>query len=256
MSRAPLLALLLLPTLSHAAPLDADGMKTLLASFDKKMKSSGDFTARAFIETKEKDKPDVAYDSMYYRHDQDDKFMILFLAPKAEAGKGYLRIDKNLWMYDPTVGKWDRRTERERIGGTMSQRGDFDPDELATEFTHEYVGEEVLGRFKVHHLKLTAKEGVDVAWPVLEVWFDAESNNLLKVQEHALSGRLMRTVYYPKWEKLADPRSGTDVYYAKEIRIFDEVEKENRSTVLIQSVELADLPTNMFTKAWLESKSR
>jgi hypothetical protein len=144
---------------AQAAPLDAAGMLALLARFDEKMKSGGDFTARAFIEAKEKDKPDVAYDSMFYRHDKDDKFMILFLAPKAEAGKGYLRIDKNLWMYDPTVGKWDRRTERERIGGTTSQRGDFDPDAYATEFTHEYLGEEKLGRFGVHHIKLTAKEG-------------------------------------------------------------------------------------------------
>jgi hypothetical protein len=241
---------------AQAAPLDAAGMLALLARFDEKMKSGGDFTARAFIEAKEKDKPDVAYDSMFYRHDKDDKFMILFLAPKAEAGKGYLRIDKNLWMYDPTVGKWDRRTERERIGGTTSQRGDFDPDAYATEFTHEYLGEEKLGRFGVHHIKLTAKEGVDVAYPVLHVWFDMESENLLKVQEHALSGRLMRTVYYPKWEKQPDPRNSRDVYYAKEIRIFDEVEKANSSTVLIQSVTLADLPANMFTKAWLESKSR
>ncbi|MCB9549890.1 MAG: outer membrane lipoprotein-sorting protein [Myxococcales bacterium] len=239
-----------------AAPLDAPAMQALLGRFDEKMKSAGDFTARAYIETKEKDKPDVAYDAVYYRHDADDRFLILFLAPKAEAGKGYLRIDQNLWMYDPTVGKWERRTERERIGGTGSQRGDFDPDSYANDFTHTYVAEEKLGRFTVHHLKLVAKAGVEVASPTLHVWFDAESENLLKVQEHALSDRLMRTVYYPKWEKIPDPRSGRDVYYAKEIRIFDEVEKENRSTIAVRSVDLADLPANMFTKAWLESKSR
>ena len=46
--------------------------------------------------------------------------MILFTKPKASQGKGYLRLDKNLWFYDPSVGKWERRTERERIGGTDS----------------------------------------------------------------------------------------------------------------------------------------
>ena len=64
-----------------AAPLDAPAMQALLGRFDEKMKSAGDFTARAYIETKEKDKPDVAYDAVYYRHDADDRFLILFLAP-------------------------------------------------------------------------------------------------------------------------------------------------------------------------------
>ena len=61
-----------------------------------------------------------------YRRDADNKFIILFTKPKEEAGKGYLKIDKNLWMYDPNTGKWERRTERERIAGTNSRREDFD----------------------------------------------------------------------------------------------------------------------------------
>ncbi|MGK0358515.1 MAG: outer membrane lipoprotein-sorting protein [Bradymonadia bacterium] len=248
--------LLLIAAPAAAAPLDATGMQTLLTAFDAKMKASGDFTARAYIESKEKDKPDVAYQSVFYRHDALDKFMMLFLAPKAEAGKGYLRIDSNMWMYDPTVGKWERRTERERIAGTAGQRNDFDPDSFATDFTHDYLGEEKLGAFDVHHLKLSAKPKSKTAYPVVEVWFDQKSGNLLKVQEHALSGRLMRTVYYPKWARQLDPRTQKPVYFAREIRIFDEVEKANRSVIRLEAVDLKALPANMFTKAWLESQSR
>ena len=78
----------------------------------------GDYKALAYLEQKEKDKTDVVREAVVYRRDADDKLMILFTKPKTEAGKGYLRLDKNLWSYDPTVGKWERRTERERIGGT------------------------------------------------------------------------------------------------------------------------------------------
>ena len=60
--------------------------------------------------------------------------MFLFLKPKASQGQGYLRLDKNLWFYDPSVGKWERRTERERIGGTNSRRSDFDESRLAEEY--------------------------------------------------------------------------------------------------------------------------
>ena len=182
--------------------------------------------------------------------------MILFLKPKSETGKGYLRLDKNLFMYDPTVGKWDRRTERERIGGTSSQRADFDESRLAEEFTPKFVGEEMLGAVKVFHLELNAKTNADVPYPLVQLWVDRDSHNMLKQQQFASSGRLMRTAYYPKWGKLYSESKKSDVYFPQEIRIFDEVEKENHTTIVIRKVDLRPLDTNMFTKAWLESKSR
>ena len=76
----------------------------------------------------------MVYELLVYRRDNEDKLIFLFTKPKAEQGKGYLRLDKNLWIYDPAVGKWERRTERERIGGTDTRRGDFDESRLADEY--------------------------------------------------------------------------------------------------------------------------
>jgi hypothetical protein len=231
-------------------------MTKLLTQIDNRQKNSGDYKSLAFIEQKEKGKTDLVYEAVIYRRDEQDKLMILFTRPKAEAGKGYLRIDKNLFMYDPTVGKWERRTERERIGGTNSQRSDFDESRLAVEFDPKYVGEEKLGKFKVHHLKLEAKKDADVAYPVMELWVDIKTSNILKQQERALSGRLMRTSYYPKWNKLYSQSKGEDIYFPKEIRIFDEIEKGKSTLVVMRKVDLRALDANIFTKAWLESKSR
>jgi hypothetical protein len=82
------------------------------------------------------------------------------------------------------------------------------------------------------------------------------TGNLLKQQELALSGKLMRTLYYPKWEKIYSRSKGADVYFPRQIRIFDEVEKGNKTSILIRNVDLKRLDKNIFTKAWLESKSR
>ena len=79
---------------------------------------------------------------------------------------------------------------------------------------------------------------------------------MLKRQEFALSGRLLRTSYYPKWKKLHSESKKADVWYPEEIRFYDEVEKANPTLVLIKAVDLKPLEPNMFTKAWLESKSR
>jgi len=231
-------------------------MLELLKELDHRQHSAGDYEAQVYIDQREKDKSALLYEATIYRRDLANKMIILFEKPRSEAGKGYLRIDKNLFMYDPNVGKWERRTERERIGGTGSQRSDFDEWELAEKFVPSFVGVEKLGNFEVYHLKLTARDRTDVAYPILEIWLDTKTQNVLKQQEFALSGRLMRTTYYPKWSRIQSEEKKDWVYFPKEIRIFDEVEKGNRTTVIFRNVDLKALPENIFTKAWLESKSR
>lgn len=253
---ALILATLAAPAGAVAAPLSPEQTARVLVDLDDKQRNSGDYKALIYLESKQKDKDDLVYQLVAYRRDDDDKLMMLFLKPKTEAGKGYLRIDKNLFMYDPATGKWDRRTERERIAGTDSNRADYDESRLAEEFVPTYVGEEKLGKYAVHHIALQAKPDADVAFPVMHIWVDQATGNMLKAQESAASGKLMRTTYYPKWDKMFSPSKGADVYFPREIRIFDEVEKGNRTTIAIQEVDLNALPLNIFTKAWLESKTR
>lgn len=239
-----------------AATLSDKEMLDLLKELDHRQHSAGDYEAQVYIDQREKDKSALLYEATIYRRDDANKMIILFEKPRSEAGKGYLRIDKNLFMYDPNVGKWERRTERERIGGTGSQRSDFDEWELAKKFVPSFVGVEKLGKFEVYHLKLKARDRNDVAYPVVELWLDTKTQNVLKQQEFALSERLMRTTYYPKWSRIKSEEKKDWLYFPKEIRIFDEVEKGNRTTIVFRNVDLKALPGNIFTKAWLESKSR
>lgn len=270
MTRLFLLLALALAPVAHAAGDDAaagggaaataapshDQLVAMLKTVDDRQRNNGDYKALTFIQRKEKGQSDLVYQALIYRRDADDKLEILFTKPQSEAGKGYLRLDDNLFFYDPSVGRWERRTNRERIGGTNSQQQDFDQSTLATDYEPTWDGLESLGQYQVDHLSLGAHDGADVAYPTVQVWLDHDTGNLLKRQDFALSGRLMRTTYYPKWEKLYSESKDADVYFPKEIRIFDEVQKGNSTTVVIQQVDLSPLPENIFTKAWLESKSR
>jgi hypothetical protein len=241
----------------RAAPLTSQAaVMEVLKTIDYRQRNSGDFKSLAYLEQKEKDKTDIAREALIYRRDEDEKLMILFTKPKGEAGKGYIRLDKNLWSYDPGTGKWDRRTERERIAGTDSRRADFDQSRLVEEYDATYKGEAKLGQFDVWELELKVKPNTDVAFPVMKLSVDQASGNILKRQEFALSGRLMRTLYYPRWQKLYSESKKAEVWYPGEIRIYDEVEKENSTIVVMKSVDLHPLEANIFTKAWLEAKSR
>ena len=254
---AACLALLALPAVGRAAAaLSKTEMTAMLKTIDVRQRNSGDWKSQVYMESHERDKTDTVYEMLVFRRDQDQKLMFLFTSPKQEAGKGYLRLDRNLWMYDPKVGKWERRTERERIGGTDSRREDFDQSNLAGEYDPEDRGLEKLGAFSVRHLKLTVKPDVDVAFPVTELWIDEASGNVLKRQDFALSGRLMRTDYYPRWKKIFSESKQADVWFPEEMRFYDEVDKANSTLIKILAIDLHPLEANLFTKAWLESKSR
>jgi hypothetical protein len=223
---------------------------------DTRQRNVGDYASVVFIDQKTKDGATKAFEARVYRRDADEKLMILFTKPKAEAGKGYLRLEKNLFLYEPSLGKWERQTERASIAGTNSRRDDFDQSRLADEYDAAFVADENLGKFKVHHLKLNAKAGIDVASPIVELWIDQNEKNVMKRQEFALSGKLLRTSYYPSWQKMFSKSKGAEVYMPKEIRVFDEVDKGNSTSVALREVKLEPLDANMFTKAWLESQSR
>jgi hypothetical protein len=255
-SRSLLLVGLIGPGFSALAhPLDRDQLMKVVRTIDDRQRNSGDYRSLAYLEQKERDKTDTAREAIVYRRSEDQKLMIPHQA-QGEAGKGYLRLDKNLWSYDPTTGKWERRTERERIAGTDSRRADFDESRLAEEYDSTFSGEAKLGSFDTWVIECKVKPGVDVAYPVVKLWVDQATGNVLKRQEFALSGRLMRTLYYPSWKKLYSESKGAEVWYPGEIRIYDEVEKANSTIVVLKSVDLRPLEANIFTKAWLESKSR
>jgi outer membrane lipoprotein-sorting protein len=239
-----------------ASALGKPELVEILKVVDERQRNQGDWRSLVYMEQKEKGKVDVAHEALVFRRSQDQKFMILFTKPKASQGQGYLRIDKNLWFYDPSVGKWERRTERERIGGTNSRRSDFDESRLAEEYEPQDNGEAKLGVYTAQVMTLKGKPNIDLAFPVIKLWVDKETKNVLKRQEFALSGRLLRTSYYPKWRKAYSESKKMDVWFPEEMRFYDEVEKANSTLILIKSVDMKPLAPNLFTKAWLESKSR
>jgi hypothetical protein len=252
-------ALLALPLLLPAAParaLSQAETDALVRGVDERQHNNGDFAALCYMESKEKDKTDVVYELVYYRRSEGERFLILFTKPKAEAGKGYLRLEKNLWLYDPSTGKWERRTERERIGGSDTRRGDLDESRLAVEYLAAWEADEKLGAYQAHRILLKAREGVDVAFPTVRLWVDGASGNVLKRQDLALSGRLMRTSLYPAWRKVYSESKKGEVWYPEKMYFYDEIEKANSTMVIIRQVDLRPLQANMFTKAWLEAKSR
>ncbi len=229
----------------------------IVKEIEERQRSSGDYKALCYVKNIERNKEPKVFQVVVFRRDDDNKFLLLFLKPREMKGKGYLKVAKNLWMYDPNTGKWVRRTDRDRIGGTSSRSVDFGESILSEDYNVRYDGENMLGKIKVYRIHLTVKEGVaDVLYPIIDLWIDQEMKNTLKREEYSLSGKLMRTIYYLRWTKKYNEMKKDYVLYPQEVRIFDELKKGNSTINLTKTIDFKPLEKNIFTKAWIESMSR
>jgi hypothetical protein len=246
---------LLAPAVMAAPLTDAQALE-LVKQEEANSSSTGDLTLVGDFKVEHAGSPDYIVEMLTYRRDTKDQLMLLLTKPKIQAGKGYLMEDLNIWYYDPTVGRWQRETERDRIGGTNARRQDLAARRDSQLYTVKYEREEKLGKRPCHVMKLTAKPGVNVAYPILEYWMDAQHPYLNQVKTYSASGKLLQTVLMPKWSLTKDSTTNKPFWFWSEMHIYDEVEKGFVTHISIKHLDTKPLPDATFTKAWLESKSR
>jgi hypothetical protein len=188
-----------------------------------------------------------------YHQAVGDNALVLVTKPRTSQGDGYLRLDKNLWYYVSKFGKWERRTVRDRIGGFNIRASDLMGEKLSELYDVQDGGTEKIGDFQTRKLVLTAKENAEVAVSKLSLWLD-EQARMVKRQDFTASGKLFRTSYYTRYTRVGEGAKA--MWLPVELRYFDELDKSIRLVGVMRSYDLNPHPDNLFTKAWLETRSR
>ena len=73
-----------------------------------------------------KDQGVQVLESVFYRRDADDSFLMVMAAPEKEKGNGDLRVGDNLWMYRRNSRTFQKMSRYERIAGTDSRASDYE----------------------------------------------------------------------------------------------------------------------------------
>ena len=192
----------------------------------------------------------------YYRRDKDKSFVIAMTGPESERGNGYLRQGDHFWMYRRNTRTFQHVNRDESIGGSDAKGQDFESRPLTEMFapTKDSKGQELLkadtvGGIPCWRLEVRAIVS-DVDYPKKIMW--VRQDNLLRAKEQSFSssGTLMQSGYYTKYQPVAGRQLATRMVFV------DEVEKGNRSMVDLSEMKVGKVDPDIFTKAWLESKSR
>ncbi len=248
--RSALIAILLFAALTaRAAPRAGD----IIRKIDFMMEQIGDISVKASMVQNKVRQGVKSYESLYFRRDKTDEFLIVILAPDTEKGNGYLRVGENFWMYRQNTRTFQHISRDESIMGTDAKGGDFEKRKLVELYRPQTeeggVTEEMLGKKAVYRFTIIAKVN-DVTYPKQVYWVQRDNFLPLKIESYSLSGTLMQTAYYPKWT-VVDGK-----YIPIQMIFIDEFEKGNKTIVELSGISTEKLDPKIFTKAYLENLSR
>ena len=241
--------LLLLAALAAAPALDIDGEGILKVIDEQSNFENRDFSS---VMSMVREDPEDGVEKMtvqQFRRDREDKFVFLFLEPAVRKGQGYLRIDDNLWFYDPESRKFSHESMKEHMAGTDARNSDFGVSKLHDDYNVLSAVPGTLGKYEVYILDLAARHN-EVTYPGRKIWVTRDTHLLLKSEDYSETGRLLRTTLIPNYA-----RAGAQLVPSRVIFV-DELVKGKKTSILLSEISLAPLPDSVFTKAYVERVNR
>jgi hypothetical protein len=128
-----------------------------------------------------------------------NKMVALFLEPASEKGRATLRLDDNMWLYIPNVGKPLRITSLQSVVGGVFNNSDI----LRLDYGLEYDAVEIREEGETYLLNLKARTAA-VAYDNLKMVVDKKSLLPTTIECFAASGMLIKTLRYSKVQDFGD----------------------------------------------------
>jgi outer membrane lipoprotein-sorting protein len=225
--------------------------KAMLRSVDSLGDFGGqDYSAVYTIVTQKPGEKDTVLQVKLFRRDENNQIVWLMLKPDAQKGQGFLKVDENVWMFDPESGKFNHTTMKEQIQNSKAKSSDLRRLSYADDYDIASWEEGMLGRYPIYTLRLKAKNN-EVSYPTLKLAVRKDKPLVLKEEDYSLSDRLMRTVLYPPKYIVVGGRT-----VPSQILIQDELNVGEKSQLTISDVSVAKLADATFSKAFLEQAAK
>lgn len=208
-----------------------------------------DMTATITMVSVSPDRGTFTRKEIIYRRDKDDAFLMLTLEPESRKGQGMLRVDNNMWRYDPTSRKYTHTTLKDTYENTTARNSDFRRNQRSIDYEVTSVESGTLGKYEVWigELKATSDE---VPFPTIKMWIEKERQIVLKVEEYSVSKKLLRTAYYTSYVQIGNS-------YVPTVQIFqDGLIPEKRTQTTYTNISTKAVPDDVFTKNYLERMSQ
>lgn len=242
-----LLSLLLL-TVGWTTAFAQPAPEEILERIDANMTiSTAHMRAEMVIQYKDGDTRSMEFTSW---SEGNERSFLEFTSPARDAGSRYLRLEDNMWIFLPRVGK------SVRIQGHMLRQGMMGSDfsygdaseqpSMVDDYDAVVEKEEELDGRPTFVLYLTGNKKT-LAYPMRRIWVDGERWVPLKEERFARSGKLLKTAL------LGDVRQVGSRWYPFRTDLDNALQSDTRTTLQVLELELnVRLSDELFTMRNLE----
>jgi len=170
-----------------------------------------------------------------------EKIAALFISPASEKGRSTLRLDENMWLYIPNVGKPIRITSLQSVVGGVFNNADI----LRLDYAEEYNVEEVedLGEEYLLHLKAKTNS---VAYDQLRMWADKEKLLPKKIECLTRASMLIKTIYFKEIKDF-----GGGIVRPSVIETDSPLYKGYKSVMIFAEIKQREFKDEVFTLSFL-----
>ena len=170
-----------------------------------------------------------------------EKIAALFISPASEKGRSTLRLDENMWLYIPNVGKPIRITSLQSVVGGVFNNADI----LRLDYAEEYNVEEVedLGEEYLLHLKAKTNS---VAYDQLRMWADKEKRLPKKIECLTRASMLIKTIYFKEIKDF-----GGGIVRPSVIETDSPLYKGYKSVMIFAEIKQREFKDEVFTLSFL-----
>ncbi|MDP3179848.1 MAG: outer membrane lipoprotein-sorting protein [Spirochaetaceae bacterium] len=207
-----------------------------------------DMTATITMVSVDPDKGTLTRKNTIYRRDRDDAFVMVTLEPKSRKGQGIMRVDNNMWRYDPKSRKFTHTTLKDSYEETTTRNSDFRRSQRSLDYQVGSFEQGTLGKYPVWIATLEAVSD-EVPFPTIKMWIERDRTIVLKVEEYSVSEKLLRTAYYTNYVQIGES-------FVPSTQIFqDGLVPEKRTQTTYTDISTKAVPDDVFSKSFLERSS-
>ncbi|NBX67450.1 MAG: outer membrane lipoprotein-sorting protein [Proteobacteria bacterium] len=184
-----------------------------------------------------------------------EKSLVVILTPAKETGVASLRVDNQMWNFFPKTDQTVRVPTSVMLQSWMGS--DFTNDDLmklsslSTDYTHQLLGTEKLGKEKVYLIECLPKPDAPVVWSKIKYWARVSDSLPVKEEYFDEKGKLVRTLQLSGFKKMDDRIIPT------QLRIRNVDSPKDETTVTYEKI-LFDrkIPAKWFEKETLRNNSQ
>lgn len=259
-----LFSLLVIFMLFNAIAIEnSEAVKLLKSAEDNTAFYETDFSGVYSVVQKKPGEGENINDAIMYRRDSQAKWTILITAPARERGKGYLQYDGNIWFYDPADRRFTFTSSRDKFQNTNANNSDFAPQHYERDYEIKSVEEVKLGSWQCILFELSAKDGVEVDYPMLKLWVTKDDGLVRKKEDYSLSAQKLRTTAIPSYQTIQGTDTKRTYHIPVKMVIQDNLRGKKingkmqyeQTSISISNVKFDKVDNSVYTKPYLEMMS-